>query len=169
MAKWLCGTIDRHRTARVPGPHTNLWRVAPAASAFFLCGVLQSDAHSLGITERCALASSSPTVWCHCRYSDLGRAASPIRPDMIFGKDRCLVLSENVSLTNPDSLVTKAEARIGRPLTPMSYAGRSAPNHAPSRCGRGGGRCGSCRRILRERLRPSGERVRSSRHPMPVV
>lgn len=35
----------------------------------------------------------------------------------------CLFLSENVSLTNPDSLVTKAEARIGRPLTPMSYAG----------------------------------------------
>ena len=35
----------------------------------------------------------------------------------------CLFLSESASLTNPDSLVTKAEARIGRPLTPMSYAG----------------------------------------------
>jgi hypothetical protein len=35
----------------------------------------------------------------------------------------CLFLSENISLTKPESLVTKAEARIGRPLTPMSYAG----------------------------------------------
>src|SRR5262249_27548272 len=41
----------------------------------------------LAFTERCALASSSPTVWCYCRHSDLGRAASSIRPDMIFGKD----------------------------------------------------------------------------------
>jgi hypothetical protein len=35
----------------------------------------------------------------------------------------CLFLSENVSLTKSESLVTRAEARIGRPLTPMSYAG----------------------------------------------
>jgi hypothetical protein len=35
----------------------------------------------------------------------------------------CLFLSENISLTKPESLVTRAEARIGRPLTPMSYAG----------------------------------------------
>ena len=35
----------------------------------------------------------------------------------------CLFLSENISLTKPESLVTTAEARIGRPLTPMSYAG----------------------------------------------
>jgi transposase InsO family protein len=41
----------------------------------------------LALQKRCTLASSNPTVWCHCRYSHLGRAASPIRPDMIFGKD----------------------------------------------------------------------------------
>lgn len=35
----------------------------------------------------------------------------------------CLFLSENVSPTNRELLVTRAEARIGRPLTPMSYAG----------------------------------------------
>ena len=35
----------------------------------------------------------------------------------------CLFLSENISLTKPESVVTRAEARIGRPLTPMSYAG----------------------------------------------
>ena len=25
VTKWHCGTIDRHGTARVLGPHTNLW------------------------------------------------------------------------------------------------------------------------------------------------
>ena len=35
----------------------------------------------------------------------------------------CLFLSENVSLTEPQSLVSSAHAIIGRPLTPMSYAG----------------------------------------------
>jgi nitrous oxidase accessory protein NosD len=35
----------------------------------------------------------------------------------------CLFLSENISLTKPESLISQAEARIGRPLTPMSYAG----------------------------------------------
>ena len=50
-------------------------------------GVLQSGPHALGITERCALASSSSAVRRHCRHSDLGRTASSIRPDMIFGKD----------------------------------------------------------------------------------
>src|ERR1035437_2913493 len=33
------------------------------------------------------LASSRPTIWHHCRHSDLGWAASPIRPDMIFGPE----------------------------------------------------------------------------------
>lgn len=35
----------------------------------------------------------------------------------------CLFVSEHVSPTNPGSLVTEAHAIIGRPLTPMSYAG----------------------------------------------
>jgi Integrase core domain len=34
-------------------------------------------------------APSNPTVRCHCRHSHLGRAASSIRQDVIFGKDRC--------------------------------------------------------------------------------
>src|SRR6478735_6944792 len=37
-----------------------------------LCGTLQSSAHALGITEGCALASSAPTSWRHCRHSDPG-------------------------------------------------------------------------------------------------
>ena len=35
----------------------------------------------------------------------------------------CLVINEKASLTEPQSLVSTADARIGRPLTPMSYAG----------------------------------------------
>ena len=35
----------------------------------------------------------------------------------------CLFLSENNSLTKPVLILTRAEARIGRPLTPMIYAG----------------------------------------------
>ncbi len=35
----------------------------------------------------------------------------------------CLFLSEKASLLKPGSLVTEANAIIGRPLTPMSYAG----------------------------------------------
>ena len=83
-----CGTSDRHIAPRVPGPNGHLQRGAPAANSFRLCDVLQSSAHALGIAERCPLASSSPTVWLHCRHSYLGRATSSIRPDMIFGKDR---------------------------------------------------------------------------------
>src|SRR5580700_12145412 len=35
----------------------------------------------------------------------------------------CLFVSEKISLTKPNSFVTTADARIGRPLTPLSYAG----------------------------------------------
>jgi hypothetical protein len=35
----------------------------------------------------------------------------------------CLFASEHASPIQPDTLVSAAEARIGRPATPMSYAG----------------------------------------------
>ena len=35
----------------------------------------------------------------------------------------CLLVSEQAVLNQGDSLVASAEARIGRPATPMSYAG----------------------------------------------
>ena len=54
---------------------------------FRLCSVLQSSAYALGITKRCAVTSSRPTVWRHCSDSNPGRATSSIRPDIIFGKD----------------------------------------------------------------------------------
>lgn len=35
----------------------------------------------------------------------------------------CLLLSDNLSLDKPGSLISQAHAIIGRPLTPLSYAG----------------------------------------------
>jgi hypothetical protein len=35
----------------------------------------------------------------------------------------CLLVSDNPSQIRPDALVSQANAWIGRPLTPMSYAG----------------------------------------------
>ena len=35
----------------------------------------------------------------------------------------CLFVSEKISLTNSISITTQAEARVGRPATPLSYAG----------------------------------------------
>jgi hypothetical protein len=35
----------------------------------------------------------------------------------------CLLLSDNGIITQSGSLLSEASARIGRPLTPMSYAG----------------------------------------------
>ena len=35
----------------------------------------------------------------------------------------CLFIREKASLTSPETFVSSAEARIGRPLTPLSYAG----------------------------------------------
>lgn len=35
----------------------------------------------------------------------------------------CLLVNDNISPTKPGSFVTEAQAVIGRPLTPMSYAG----------------------------------------------
>src|SRR5260221_11667432 len=63
------------------------WPVAPTTGSCFVCGVLQSNAHALGVGQGCAPGSGGPAVRCHCRYPNLGRAAPPIRPDMIFGKD----------------------------------------------------------------------------------
>lgn len=34
-----------------------------------------------------------------------------------------LLISDNVVLDQPGSLISSADARVGRPLTPMSYAG----------------------------------------------
>jgi len=35
----------------------------------------------------------------------------------------CLFANDNISLSQPTSLITQADARIGRPMTPRSVAG----------------------------------------------
>ena len=92
MAKWYCGTSDWRTASRVPGPNGHLRRGAPTPDSFRLCSVLQSSAYALGITKRCAVTSSRPTVWRHCSDSNPGRATSSIRPDIIFGKNRMMRL-----------------------------------------------------------------------------
>ena len=84
IAERLIGTLRRECLDHVlifGEPH--LRRILSAYAAYY-----NQSAPALGITERCALATGCPKVWRHCRYSHLGRAASPIRPDMIFGKDK---------------------------------------------------------------------------------
>ena len=81
-AERLIGTLRRECLDQmVIFSEMYLRRTLSAYAAYY------NQAHALGIIERCALASSRPTIWRHCRHSDLGGAASPIRPDMIFGKD----------------------------------------------------------------------------------
>jgi hypothetical protein len=42
-----------------------------------------------------AQGNHTATIWRPCRHSDLGWTASPIRPDMIFGKDIGRLRSES--------------------------------------------------------------------------
>jgi hypothetical protein len=94
-----------------------------------ICGVLQSSAHALGITERRALAASSPTIWRHRCHSGLGRTTSPICSDMIFGKDSGPQPTTSKTI---DSYLKKdqAGARLARYNSePLSgAAGRSGPS-----------------------------------------
>ena len=116
VAKRNCGTSDRHTASRVPGPNGHLRRSAPAANSLRLRGVLQSSAHALGITERCTLASSPPMVWCHCRPSHLGRGASAIRLDMIFGKDGPMSANDPKQTRSLNSCVCISYASISGTL-----------------------------------------------------
>jgi hypothetical protein len=61
--------------------HVDEMRESPKLTqwcAFVPCVCVPGLAHALGITERCALASSSPSIRCHCRHSC--RTVSPIGP-----------------------------------------------------------------------------------------
>jgi hypothetical protein len=99
-AERLIGTVRRECLDRMLiFGEQHLRRILSAYTAYY-----QSGAHALGITERCALASSSPAVRCHCCRPNLVRTASPIRPDMIFGKDTGTLVG--ASTTWADTLPT---------------------------------------------------------------
>jgi transposase InsO family protein len=81
-AERLIGTLRRECLDQVViFSEMHLRRILSAYAAYY------NHTHALGITEGCALASSRPTLWRHCRCSNSGWTAPPIRPDMIFGKD----------------------------------------------------------------------------------
>ena len=89
IAERLIGTVRRKCLDRmIIFGESHLRRILSAYAAYYNRARTYLALHLLGITERCTLASSGPTVWYHCRYSHLGRAASTIRSDVIFGRDR---------------------------------------------------------------------------------
>src|SRR5512146_3285635 len=87
MAKWHCRTSDRHAAPRIPGSGHCVRRGAIAPCALCLCGILQSNASASGFTEGYPLKARHPTDRQRCGHPDPWRITSPIRPDMIFGKD----------------------------------------------------------------------------------
>jgi hypothetical protein len=87
LAKSVCRASDWYRAARVPGPGADLRRGAPAANSFFVCGLTMRCAHTWRLAKT-RHRSGSPAVRRHCRYPNLVRAAPPLCPDTIFGKDR---------------------------------------------------------------------------------
>jgi transposase InsO family protein len=83
-AERLIGTVRRECLDRMLiFGESHLRRVLDSYAAYYN----QARTH-LALQKDASLASRSPTVWCHCCHPDLGRTASSIRPDMIFGKDK---------------------------------------------------------------------------------
>jgi hypothetical protein len=82
-AERLIGTMRRECLDRMLiFGESHLRRILSAYAAYYN----QSRTHLA--LKKDALASSSPTVRCHRRHSHLGRTASSICSDMIFGKDK---------------------------------------------------------------------------------
>lgn len=97
------GAFHRHIAPRVLGSGGDLQRDAPAEYSFRLCGILQSSADALSATERCAVTSSSPTLWPHTCDWDPGWTTRPICPDMIFGKDSTHTFGTHVPVKEPST------------------------------------------------------------------
>jgi hypothetical protein len=67
----------------------HLW--CPHGAVDIRVRVLQSDAHALGIGQGCAATASCPRIRYRYCHSNSVRIASPLRADMIFGKDSGIV------------------------------------------------------------------------------
>jgi hypothetical protein len=78
----------------VPG-ESHLRRVLASYAAYYN----QARTH-LALGKDAPPGSVGPAVRCHCRRPNLVRVASPIRPDMIFGKDSGYGYSQ-MSSTDP--------------------------------------------------------------------
>jgi hypothetical protein len=123
-AERLIGTVRRECLDRVLiFGESRLRRVLASYAAYYN----QARTH-LALQKDAPLASSSPTVRCHYRHPNLGRTASSICSDMIFGKDRTgQSTSNSMPATSirprPLHLVVFLAASVGG-LVPQSWAAR---------------------------------------------
>jgi transposase InsO family protein len=82
----LIGTVRRECLDRMLiFGESHLRRTLSAYAVYYNQMRTHSDAHAFAVTEGCAVASTSPTVWRPRRHPHL--AGLSIRADMIFGKD----------------------------------------------------------------------------------
>src|SRR6266550_2559028 len=64
------------------------WGAAPSARTAVVHEILQRGAHTLITEQGCAGTARRPGLWAHSVPANLGRIASPIRPDLIFDRNR---------------------------------------------------------------------------------
>ena len=120
-AERLIGTLRRECLDHmIIFGETHLRRILCAYAAYYNQGrthlALQKDAP----------LHRAPADWSHCRHSHLSWATSPIRPDIIFGKDRLQLLHEAVPsakvmalLVNPaNSTVAETQSREAFSVAP---------------------------------------------------
>src|SRR5712692_11290984 len=70
-------------------PCRRAWRAAPSTRAAVVHEILQRGAHTLITEQGCADTARCPGRRAHSVPANLGRIASPIRPDLIFDRDTC--------------------------------------------------------------------------------
>src|SRR5437667_5709224 len=87
LAECLCRTADRFDPAGMHRPSRRAWRAAPSARAAVVYEILQRDAHTLITEQGCADTARCSGRRAHAVLANLGRIASPIRPDLIFDRD----------------------------------------------------------------------------------
>jgi hypothetical protein len=109
-AERLIGTLRRECLDQmIIFGETHLRRILSAYAAYYN----QARTH---LALRCPLASSSPTVWCYYRHSDLSWTASPLRPDMIFGKDNSSAVIPKADIPKDQCLpLTLADIWLSNP------------------------------------------------------
>src|SRR5271156_6615809 len=87
MAKRICGATDRLDQAGLLGSCCCVWRAAPSPPTRILPEILYRGPHALIAEQGCTGFACGPDRWQrHCQAAP-GRIASPVRPDLISGRD----------------------------------------------------------------------------------
>src|ERR1035441_1637216 len=87
MAKWICRTADRVDPARVYRSSDRAQRRAPKADPCEILRLLQWVASSCFARKGCAGRAPDQPLRGHRRTCNLGRIASPLRANLVFGSD----------------------------------------------------------------------------------